>query len=378
MLDKKKVLGRGLDSLIPAARSVAAAPAAGSGEAVQQIPLAEIERNPYQTRGQAEEQGLEELAASIRATGVLQPIVVRYKPTGSPPLGYPGTYTTSYEEGWKQLQAAGGGARGGADPGAANGRPGEGAGAHFVQTGGNGHGSPAEGAAPMNERGGAFAPTAGAAFAPTVRYQLIAGERRWLAARRAGLATIPAIVKQVSNEQAMEMTIIENLQREDLNAMDQARAFERLSSEFGLTQEQMAARTGKDRASIGNYMRLLRLPEEVQGFVERGGLTMGHAKALLALDDADRIKHFAYRATAQGWTVRMTEYEVQKHLHPPEREEKEERKVDPNVREAQRELERALGVRVKITDRNGSGKVVIEYKTLEDFDRIVEALGSKR
>ena len=340
IMEKKKVLGRGLDSLIPAARSVAAvSPMVTSGEGVQQIPLQEIERNPYQTRGRAEEQGLEELAASLRASGVLQPVVVRLKPAGSPPLGYPGTVTTSYSEGWKQLPSADFRVPNDSEPG-------------------NGQGA--------SERGGAFA--------PTVRYQLIAGERRWLAAKRAGLATIPAIVKQVSNEQAMEMTIIENLQREDLNPMDQARAFERLGNEFGLTQEQMAARTGKDRASIGNYVRLLRLPVEVQGFVEGSSLSMGHAKALLAIEDAGKLTHYAQIAVAQQWTVRKTEYEVQRYLHPEPRAEKEERKVDPNVREAERELERALGVRVKINDHQGKGKVVIEYKTLEDFDRIVEAL----
>lgn len=342
MMDKRKVLGRGLDSLIPAARSVAAvSPMVTSGEAVQQVPLEEIERNPYQTRGRAEEQGLEELAASIRATGVLQPIVIRHKPAGSPALGYPGTVTASYTEGWKELGAAGEDAR-----------------AYLNQDGS--HGSPAEG---------------GRGTSPSIKYQLIAGERRWLAAKRAGLETIPAIVKQVSNEQAMEMTIIENLQREDLNPMDQARAFERLGNEFGLTQEQMAARTGKDRASIGNYVRLLRLPAEVQGFVEGGSLSMGHAKALLAVEDRERLAHYAQIAVAQQWTVRKTEFEVQRYLHPEPKPEKEERQVDPNVREAERELERALGVRVRIDDHQGRGKVVIEYKTLEDFDRIVEALG---
>ena len=156
--------------------------------------------------------------------------------------------------------------------------------------------------------------------------------------------------------------------------MEQARAFQRLSNEFGLTQEQMAARTGKDRASIGNYVRLLRLPAEVQGFVEGGSLSMGHAKALLALEEANPQKHYAEMAVAQQWTVRKTEYEVQRYLHPEPKAEKEERQVDPNVREAERELERSLGVKVKIDDHQGKGKVVIEYKSLEDFDRIVEAL----
>jgi ParB family chromosome partitioning protein len=121
------------------------------------------------------------------------------------------------------------------------------------------------------------------------RFQLIAGERRWLASQRAGKETIPAIVRQVSDEQAMEMTIVENLQRSDLNPMEQARAFERLAREFHLTQEQMAKRTGKDRASVGNFLRLLKLPVEVQGQVEEGVLSFGHARALLPLEDPQTI-----------------------------------------------------------------------------------------
>src|ERR1019366_1961385 len=119
---------------------------------------------------------------------------------------------------------------------------------------------------------------------PGGRYQLIAGERRWLASQRAGKATVPAIVRQVSNEQAMEITIIENLQREDLNPVEQARAFHRLAREFGLTQEQMAQRTGKDRSSVSNFLRLLKLPAELLTLVESAQLSFRHAKALMALD----------------------------------------------------------------------------------------------
>src|ERR1019366_2207202 len=132
---------------------------------------------------------------------------------------------------------------------------------------------------------------------PGGRYQLIMGERRWRASQAAGKATIPAIVRQVSDEQSLEMTIVENLQREDLNPMEQARAYERLSREFKLTQEQMAVRTGKDRASVGNFLRLLKLPAQIQTLVESGALSFGHARALLALDSPERIIAASNRVT---------------------------------------------------------------------------------
>ncbi|MGZ7080296.1 MAG: ParB/RepB/Spo0J family partition protein [Thermoanaerobaculia bacterium] len=254
---------------------------------VRDIPLDLIDRNPWQTRTRMDESALEELAASIRSNGILQPIVVRYIDN---------------------------------------------------------------------------------------RYQLIAGERRWLASQRAGKVMIPAIVRTVSNEQAMEMTIIENLQREDLNAMEQARAFERLSREFGLTQEQMAQRTGKERASVANFMRLLKLPLEVQSDVESGALSFGHAKVLLMLDSADAQKEVAKRIVEGALSVRQTEDVVYQIVNPAEKPARRERQVDPNVREAEREIQRTLGVRVRIDDRQGKGKIVLEYASLEDFDRILAAL----
>jgi ParB family chromosome partitioning protein len=291
---KKKVLGRGLDTLLPAARATAvAAPAATamSGDLVKEIPVEQIDRNPYQTRSRVAEDALNELAASIKASGVVQPIVVR------------------------------------------------------------------------PQHGG--------------RYQLIAGERRWLASQRAGKATVPAIVRQVSNEQAMEMTIVENLQREDLNSMEQARAYERLGREFGLTQEQMAQRTGKDRSSVANFLRLLRLPEPIQTMIEDGKISFGHAKALMALDSPEAIVKVAQRVVMLSMSVRQTEGAVANLLHPPEKPVLAERLVDPNVKEAERELARALGVKVAITDKRGRGKIQLEYKSLEDFDRILDALGVK-
>ena len=150
---------------------------------------------------------------------------------------------------------------------------------------------------------------------PDGRYTLITGERRWLASQRAGKATIPAMVREVSDVQAMEMTIVENLQRADLNPMEQAHAFERLSKEFKLTQEQMAERTGKDRASIANFLRLLKLPDDVQMHVESGELSFGHAKALLALPP-EQISKVAWKVVSLHLSVRSTEKYVQGLLNP--------------------------------------------------------------
>ena len=295
--DKRRVLGRGLDSLLPAARAVAAPAAVAvmqpEGEIVREIPLEEIDRNPYQTRSRFDEIALHELAASIRASGVMQPIVVRMVPGG--------------------------------------------------------------------------------------RFQLIAGERRWLASQKAGKPTVPAIVRELSNEQALEMTIVENLQREDLGTMEQARAFERLSREFSLTQEQMAQRTGKDRSVIANYIRLLKLPIEIQAEIDTGSISFGHAKVLLMLDSPETMQKVARRIVEQGISVRETEALVQSILYPAGKPAAAaaERAVDPNVREAERQLERSLGVKVHIDDRKGKGKIVLEYASLEDFDRILEVLGSR-
>jgi ParB family chromosome partitioning protein len=296
MMDKRKALGRGLDTLLPSRNAPGTAPPTTTvlqGEAIHQVALELIDRNPYQTRTHVDEASLRELADSISATGVLQPITVR--------------------------AIAGG------------------------------------------------------------RYQIIAGERRWMASQQAGKSTVPAIVRQVSNQQAMEMTIIENLQREDLNPIEQARAFERLGREFGLTQEQISLRTGKERSSVANFLRLLRLPEAAQAWVAGGHLSFGHAKALLGLDSQEAMMTIATRAMEKAWTVRQTEEAVANLTYPTPPIEKKltELAVDPNVREAARELERALGVRVTITDRQGKGKILLEYSSLEDFDRVLSALGGK-
>jgi ParB family chromosome partitioning protein len=213
------------------------------------------------------------------------------------------------------------------------------------------------------------------------RFQLIAGERRWLASQRAGKDTVPAIVRHASDEQAMEMTIVENLQRTDLNPMEQARAYERLAKDFQLTQEQMAKRTGKDRASVANFLRLLRLPVEVQGQVESGTLTFGHARALLPLEDAAAILKAAQKLVALSMSVRQAESYVQGVLNPESKKkpagEQKENMQDPNVREVQEQLQRSLGMKVRVEDRKGRGRVIIEYAKLEEFDRLLEMLHGK-
>jgi ParB family transcriptional regulator, chromosome partitioning protein len=212
------------------------------------------------------------------------------------------------------------------------------------------------------------------------RYQLITGERRWLASRKAGKATIPAIVRQASDEQTLEMTIVENLQRADLNPMEQARAYQRLSQDFKMTQEQMATRTGKERASVANFLRLLRLPELIQHKVESGDLSFGHARTLLALDSAESITAAAQKVMALNLSVRQTESYVQGLINPeakPKKEAKPTQPEDPNVREAQDRLQRTLGLKVHIEDKKGKGRVIIEYSGLEDFDSILTALGGQ-
>ena len=291
---RRNALGKGIESLLGPRPQPAATPAAQSPSDGKPLEIAcdRIDRNPHQTRSTFDDAKLAELAQSIKATGVVQPILVR-------------------------------------------------------------------------EIGGG-------------RYQLIAGERRWRASQAAGLATVPAIVRIVSDEQAMEMTIVENLQRADLNPMEQARAYERLSREFKMTQEQMAVRTGKDRASVGNFLRLLKLPAPTQAQVEAGELSFGHARALLALESAERITAAAAKVTALSMSVRQTETYVQGLLNPesrPKKEPKAKDALDPNVREAQDSLQRRLGLKVHIEDKKGRGRVIIEYSGVDDFDAILSALG---
>ena len=295
---ERRALGKGLDSLLPRVNAAAAAPANvadGPAGKPMEIPLEDIERNPFQTRMNFDEQLIGELAESIKANGVVQPILVRPLPSG--------------------------------------------------------------------------------------RFQLIAGERRWLASQKAGKATIPAILRQVSDEQAMEITIVENLQRADLNPIEQAKAYERLGRDFGMTQEQMAYRTGKDRATVGNYLRLLKLPESVQSKVASGVLSYSHAKVLLALEHAEEVETAVRQIIALSLSVRQAETFVQNLQFPGLEEGRASKKaaaeakaLDPNVREAQEKLQRALGLKVRIEDNKGRGRVIIEYARLEDFDSLLEQI----
>jgi len=296
---KRRALGKGLDSLLPRVQPPAASgptPATNSTESEagrpREIALELLDPNPYQTRSRMNEEGLAELAASITANGVVQPILVRPQATG--------------------------------------------------------------------------------------RFQLIAGERRWRASQLAGKKTIPAILRQVSDEQAMEITIVENLQRADLNPMEQARAFERLGKEFHMTQDQISLRTGKDRTTIGNFIRLLKLPMDLQNRVESGELSFGHAKALLGLQHHPGIEQAVKRVCAHSLSVRQTEILVQGILFPEGKRgpAKEELPVDPNVKEVEEQLQRALGLKVHVEDNRGRGKVIIEYASLADFDGLLEKLGT--
>src|SRR6266446_6358439 len=193
------------------------------------------------------------------------------------------------------------------------------------------------------------------------RFQLIAGERRWRAAQRAGLTKVAAIVKQVPDELALEMTLVENLQREDLNAIEAAHAFERLMHEFELTQEAVAERTGKDRATVANSMRLLKLEPEIQEWIEEGKLTAGHGRALLAVADAQLRKRYAQRAARGGLTVRQIERLASRRLRGAPAPAQVH--LDANIRSALEELQRHLGTKVLLRQKTKMrpGQLVLEY-----------------
>jgi ParB family chromosome partitioning protein len=288
----RNALGRGLGALIrepevappletpqtlPAAATAngaAVAPAREVHSGPREIDIDLVDPSPYQPRTRFREEALDELARSIKASGIIQPIVVR-------PIGN--------------------------------------------------------------------------------RFQLIAGERRWRAAQRAGLTKASAIIRQVSDELALEMTLVENIQREDLNPIEAARAFERLMDEFQLTQESVAERTGKDRATVANAVRLLKLEPTIQDWIEEGKLSAGHGRALLAVLDPQLRMRYAQRAARGGLTVRHIERLASRHARG--RKEKSEIQLDPNVREALDELQRHLGTKILLRQRTKlrPGQLVLEY-----------------
>ena len=210
------------------------------------------------------------------------------------------------------------------------------------------------------------------------RYILVLGERRCRASKLAGNATVPAIVRRLGNEQAAEMTVVENLQRQDLNCLEQAHAFARLSREFNLTQEQIGKRTGSSRESVANYMRLLKLPQGVLDLVGQGKIGFSEARVLLEATvflDSAGVEELAQKAVALGWTVKELKAQVNSLQGPVEKNEPAPtRPVDANVKAAETELQRMLGMRVRISDRKGKGTILIQYRSVEDFEHLLDVL----
>ena len=279
----RKALGKGLSALL---QEVETKPTG-----VEEIELDLIDPNPLQPRREFPEAALEELAASIRSSGVVQPVLLRR-----------------------------------AD----------------------------------------------------ARYQLVAGERRWRAARLAGLQSLPAVIRDLSDADALELALTENLLREDLNPLEVARAYEILQQRFQLTHEQIAERLGATRSNVSNTLRLLKLPSSVQEMIVEGQLSMGHARALITLDSQAAQARFAGLIVNQGLSVRQVETMVAVHTSkkPPAKPKPlaESDSLDPNTRAAVLELERALGTRVKIVGGQTRGRIEISYFSQEDLTRIYDLI----
>jgi ParB family transcriptional regulator, chromosome partitioning protein len=292
---KKRGLGRGLDALLGAskvAQSISAdAPApspegdsAAPGPMLRELPVDLIQRGKYQPRRDMEPESLRELADSIIAQGVMQPIVVR----------------------------------------------------------------------PISDQ----------------KFEIIAGERRWRAAQLAGLDVIPAVVRDVSDQAAIAMALIENIQREDLNPIEEAASLQRLQREFELTQQEVATAVGKSRSTVANLLRLMTLQEDVRRLVEHGDLEMGHARALLGLDGADQSQA-ARTVVGKGLTVRQTEALVRNFL-TQQSQPAVEKQLDPNIRHLQDDLSQRLGAPVLIQhSAKGRGKLVLSYNSLDELDGIL-------
>jgi ParB family chromosome partitioning protein len=208
-------------------------------------------------------------------------------------------------------------------------------------------------------------------------FQLIAGERRWRASQRAGLARLPAIVREAEEHAALELALIENLQREDLNPVEEAQAYERLISDFGMTQEGVAQRVGKNRATVANMLRLLRLPLEVQQWLRENKLSTGHAKALLSLSDLDAILDSARKIIQGNYSVRQAEMLVARHSNSSSGKDDPaggQDVVDPNVRAAIHALEQALGTKVTVQESGGKGKLELHFYSFAEMNRLYEGL----
>jgi ParB family chromosome partitioning protein len=283
----RKALGRGLGALLPT-RLPTPSVSPTSEENAQHISIDSIDANPLQPRRTFQADRLEELAQSIRANGIIQPLVVR--------------------------------------------RAGD-------------------------------------------RYQLVAGERRWRAAKLAGIQEVPVVVREIPDDRLLEITLIENIQREDLNPIETAVAFERMMRELVLNPEQVGQRTGKDRTTIVNLIRLLQLPDDLQALVAERRLSAGHARCLLSLPTVQLQREVAEKSVAQGWSIRQVERVTRKMLEGRSPKHVDEVDVDPNVKAAIQEMERALGTRVRIIEKaNHKGRVEIEFYSSEDLDRIYAAI----
>ncbi len=290
----RKRLGRGLDALLSSTAAAATDEAQGNTGAgndpvgLAELAITDVVRGRYQPRQDFPEEGLQELAASIRAQGLMQPIVVRPRAQGG--------------------------------------------------------------------------------------YELIAGERRWRAAQIAGLSHIPAAIREVSDQQASAMALIENIQREDLNPLEEATALERLKDEFQLTQQQIADAVGKSRVAVTNLLRLLNLAAPVKEMLAAGAIEMGHARALLTLELLDQ-QRLAVQVAAKGLSVRQTEALVRRHQQPARSRDREVRKDSDTVRLEQQMTDR-LGAPVSIEhNAQGKGQVVIRYTSLDELDGILRHFG---
>src|ERR1043166_5472596 len=284
----KRPLGRGLSALISTDQP------AGEHDEIREIELDLIQPGRQQPRTFFDEAKLEELAQSIRTTGIIQPLLVR----------------------------------------------------------------------PM---GGLF--------------ELVAGERRWRAAQIAGLARIPAIVREIPDDRLLEFALVENIQRQELNPIEEANAYRRLIDSLGLTQEEVARRVGRDRPFITNYLRVLKLPTDIQNLIEADKLSFGHARTLLAVDDPMTQRRLAHKIVKHKWSVRETEQRVRDISKPAApRPATPIQQTDPNIRAAEAKLRRALGtqVRIRAARPNNPGRIEIEYYSMVDLDRIYTAIMSER